>query len=145
MPLLLSVLPAFIAGALAVLVFHQSALGLLHLVGLTTRTPFVLSAVPPLGVPQLLSLMFWGGVWGLVLLALLRPLGDARCWLRGLVLGALGPTLVSWFVVAPLKGLPLAGGWQPAAMATGLIVNAAWGLGLVALLRLAQRAGLMRG
>lgn len=145
MPLLLPVLPAFIAGTLAVLVFHQSALGLLHLVGLTTRTPFVLGAVPPLGVPQLLSLMFWGGVWGLVLLALLRPLGDARCWLRGLVLGALGPTLVSWFVVAPLKGLPLAGGWQPAAMATGLIVNAAWGLGLVALLRLAQRAGLMRG
>lgn len=145
MPLLLSVLPAFIAGALAVLVFHQSALGLLHLVGLTTRTPFVLGPVPPLGVPQLLSLMFWGGVWGLVLLALLRPLGDARCWLRGLVLGALGPTLVSWFVVAPLKGLPLAGGWQPAAMATGLIVNAAWGLGLVVLLRLAQRAGLMRG
>lgn len=89
--------------------------------------------------------MFWGGVWGLALLPLLRPLGDARCWLRGLVLGALGPTLVSWFVVAPLKGLPLAGGWQPAAMATGLIVNAAWGLGLVALLRLAQRAGIPGG
>lgn len=145
MSLLLPFLPAFIAGALAVLVFHQSALGLLHLVGLTPRTPFVLGGVPPLGVPQLLSLMFWGGVWGLALLPLLRPLGDARCWLRGLVLGALGPTLVSWFIVAPLKGLPLAGGWQPAAMATGLIVNAAWGLGLVALLRLAQRAGIPGG
>ena len=88
MPLLLPFLLAFIAGALAVLVFHQSALGLLHLVGLTPRTPFVLGSVPPLGVPQLLSLMFWGGVWGLALLPLLRPLGDARCWLRGLVLGA---------------------------------------------------------
>lgn len=80
MPLLLPFLPAFIAGALAVLVFHQSALGLLHLVGLTSRTPFVLGGVPPLGVPQLLSLMFWGGVWGLALLPLLRPLDDARCW-----------------------------------------------------------------
>lgn len=145
MPLLLPFLPAFVAGALAVLVFHQSALGLLHLVGLTARTPFVLSPVPPLGVPQLLSLMFWGGVWGLVLLPLLRPLSSTRGWRRGLVLGALGPTLVSWFVVAPLKGLPLAGGWQPAAMATGLIVNAAWGLGLVAWLRLMQRAGIGRG
>lgn len=46
MPLLLPFLPAFIAGALAVLVFHQSALGLLHLVGLTPRTPFVLGGVP---------------------------------------------------------------------------------------------------
>ena len=75
MPLLLPFLLAFIAGALAVLVFHQSALGLLHLVGLTSRTPFVLGSVPPLGVPQLLSLMFWGGVWGLALL----PLAPGLC------------------------------------------------------------------
>jgi hypothetical protein len=51
------------------------------------------------------------------------------------VFGAVLPTLVAWFVVAPLKGQPAAAGFGPMAMAVGPIVNAAWclgtGLGLV--------------
>ena len=35
----------------------------------------------------------------------------------------------AWFVVAPLKGQAIAAGGAPKAMAVGLIVNAAWGLG----------------
>jgi hypothetical protein len=45
------------------------------------------------------------------------------------VFGAVLPTLVAWFVVAPLKGQPIAAGFAPMAMAIGPIVNAAWGLG----------------
>jgi hypothetical protein len=52
-----------------------------------------------------------------------------RYWVAALLFGALGPTLVSWFVVMPLKGQAVAGGWQPAGMVTGLLVNGAWGLG----------------
>ncbi len=47
----------------------------------------------------------------------------------------LSPNVVAWFVVAPLKNQPLAGGFQPAAMVTGLLVNAAWGVGTALLLR----------
>jgi hypothetical protein len=45
------------------------------------------------------------------------------------IFGAVLPTLVAWFVVAPLKGQPVAAGFVPAAMMIGPIVNAAWGLG----------------
>jgi hypothetical protein len=45
------------------------------------------------------------------------------------VFGAVLPTLVAWFVVAPLKGQPMAAGFVPHAMLVGPIVNAAWGLG----------------
>jgi hypothetical protein len=47
--------------------------------------------------------------------------------------------LVAWFIVAPLKIQPVAGGFQPAAMVTGLLVNGAWGVGTALLLRLLSK------
>lgn len=120
---------AFIAGFIAVLAFHQLALTILHAVGVTANAPFPLHATKPFGVPQIWSLAFWGGIWGIVLIAILRLLSGAGYWLVALVFGAIAPTLVVWFVVLPLKGLPVGGGWHPAGIATGLIVNGAWGLG----------------
>src|SRR3954470_15918031 len=119
----------FIAGAAAVLLFHQSAAALLHALQLTPRAPFSFTPTQPLGVPLLWSLAFWGGVWGVILAALLARLDGARLIVAATVFGAIAPTLVAWFVVAPLKGQPVAAGWAPAAMAIGPIVNAAWGLG----------------
>ena len=121
---------AFIAGFVAVLLFHQGMLGLLHTVNITPRPPFSTKPTQPLGVPQFWSSAFWGGVWGMVFAAVEPrfPKG-IRYWVAALLFGALGPTLVSWFVVMPLKGQPVAGGWQPAGMVTGVLVNGAWGLG----------------
>jgi hypothetical protein len=56
-------------------------------------------------------------------------------------LGAIGPTLVAWFIVAPLKGQPAAAGWELPRMITGLIINGAWGLGTALLI---ATAGWMR-
>jgi hypothetical protein len=61
------------------------------------------------------------------------PRGPAH-WLVAVLFGGFALSLVAWFVVAPLKGLPVAGGGRPAAIATGLLVNGAWGGG-TALLR----------
>jgi hypothetical protein len=74
-------------------------------------------------------------VWGIILAYLLplRPWG-APAWLFGLVFGALALTLVAWFVVAPLKHLPVMAGGNPLGMLRGLIVNGAWGVGTVLLL-----------
>jgi len=118
-----------LAGAASVVVFHQSAAALLHALQLTPRAAYSFSPTPPFGVPQLWSLAFWGGVWGIVLAAALARLKGARLVVAATLFGAVAPTLVAWFVVAPLKGQPIAGGWAPAAMAIGPIVNAAWGLG----------------
>jgi hypothetical protein len=118
-----------ISGALAVIIFHQSAAALLHAMQLVPRPAFSLAPTSPFGIPQLWSLAFWGAVWGVILAAVLARLDGARLIGAALVFGALFPTLVAWFVVAPLKGQAVASGWVPAAMAIGPIVNGAWGLG----------------
>jgi hypothetical protein len=119
----------FISGAVAVLLFHQGAAALLHALELTPRAPYSMQASNPLGIPQVWSITFWGGVWGVVLAAALARLDGARLLVAALAFGAIFPTLVAWFLVAPLKGQPMAAGLAPAAMMIGPIVNAAWGLG----------------
>src|SRR5689334_13408847 len=64
----------FVAGAIAVLVFHQGTLAMLHGLGLTDRAAFPMKSTAPFGVPQIWSLAFWGGVWGLATAALMRRL-----------------------------------------------------------------------
>src|SRR5215217_734576 len=114
-------------------------LELLHAVGLTPGTPYAMRPLPPLWVPQVISQSFWGGIWGIVfaLVAPRFPRG-AGYWATAVLFGAFALSLVAWFVVAPLKGLPVAGGGRPAAIATALLVNGAWGFG-TALLLLAFR------
>ena len=119
----------FISGAVAVLLFHQGTAALLHSLQLTARGPYSMQATSPFGIPQVWSITFWGGVWGVILAAALARLDGARLLFAALVFGAVFPTLVAWFVVAPLKGQPMAAGFAPAAMMIGPIVNAAWGLG----------------
>lgn len=122
-------LVGFLAGAAAVLVFHQGAVALLHLAGLTPRTPFSFAPTQPWGVPQIWSIAFWGGAWGIVLAALLGRLDRVAVVGASLLFGAIFPTAVAWFIVAPLEGQPIAAGLVPAAMLVGPLVNAAWGLG----------------
>lgn len=134
---------AFAAGFIAVLALHQPMLALLSAAGITQAVPYATKAVGPLGVPQFISAAFWGGVWGLVLLAVSRRWpGGAGFVLKCLLFGMIFPTLVAWFIVAPLKGMPMAGGLKAGSIVTGLCVNAAWGLGtgiLLALFRRGQR------
>ena len=124
---------AFLAGFVATLVFHQPVLWLLHLAGVTPRTPYVMRAVPPFGVPSVISLAFWGGVWGIIMIA---AIAKARAfYLVAAIFGAVLPTLVAAFVIAPLRHMPMPG--NPAKLlAVGLIINAAWGLGTAVLYRL---------
>lgn len=119
----------FVCGAISVLVFHQAAAAVLHALGLTPRVPYSTAATAPLGMPQIWSIAFWGGVWGVLLAAALARLQGAALIIAATVFGAILPTLVAWFIVAPLKGQPMAAGFVPAAMLIGPIVNAAWGLG----------------
>jgi hypothetical protein len=122
-------LVGFISGVLAVLIFHQGALAALHALDMTPGTPYRMQPTSPWGIPQIWSIAFWGGVWGVVFAAMLRGMDRGKLVLAALVLGAILPTLVAWFVVAPLKGQPMAAGFVPAAMMIGPIVNGAWGLG----------------
>jgi hypothetical protein len=131
---------AFLAGFVSTLVFHQGLLTLLYLAGAVPRAPYDLATVPPLGIPAVISLAFWGGVWGAAIWPLLTNVSGASYWVRALVLGAVGPRAVALFIVFPLKGLPMAGGWAPQVIAGALMLNGAWGLGLALLMRLMRRS-----
>ncbi len=131
---------AFIAGFVSVLLFHQGVLALLHAVNFTPRTPYATAPTQPFGIPQIWSSAFWGGIWGMIWVAFApRFRHDKSYWLAALVFGAIVPTLVAWFLVAPLKGQPIAGGWNLVGIVTGLLVNGAWGVGTAGLLRLFSR------
>jgi hypothetical protein len=133
---------AFLAGFGSTLTFHQGLLFLLHRAGASPRPAYAMAPTPPFGVPQVLSLAFWGGVWAVALLPLLaRWDGSWREWVAWLVAGAIGPTLVALFLVLPLKGKPIAGGGDPKLIVGALLLNGAWGLGTVLLLRLLRRLG----
>ena len=51
--------------------------------------------------------------------------------LLGFTCGVLGPVLASWFVVAPLKGTPIAAGWVPQRMLASVLINGCWGIAMV--------------
>jgi len=126
---------AFIAGALAVPIFHQILLWILHAVGIVPVTPFSMAPTRPFGVPDLVSISFWGGVWGVIFaLTLPRWFSGTAYWIAAMVVGGVALTLVFMFVVWPLKvgGLPPD---IPGLFVIGFLLNAAWGLGWALFLR----------
>ena len=134
----MSWIKAFISGFLATLIFHQGLFGLFYLAGVVPGGPFNLSPVPPLGVPAVVSLAFFGGLWGILLWALLGRLKAPAFWGLMIILGAIGPTAVAMLVVFPLKGMEVsAQSWVG-----GLILNGFWGVGVAVFLTLlgARRA-----
>jgi len=133
---------AFVAGFLSTLFFHQGVIGIFYLMGVFSRAPWNLAGTEPFGVPAVLSLAFWGGVWGIPIWYLMRHATGTAYWIRALVFGAIGPTVVAFMVVFPLKGMAFAGGWDPKLWIGGLIVNGVWGLGLALLMRVLKRVGL---
>ena len=127
---------AFAAGFLATLLFHQGLVALLHALGVTHFGAWNMTPTWPLGVPKVISLAFWAGVWGIVLATLLRRRRGLQWWGGWVVLGAIGPTAVALLVVFPLKGWTVTGG----AIVLGALVNAFWGLGTALLLDASWRA-----
>lgn len=127
---------AFAAGFLATVIFHQLALVLLWSLGIAPFPPFQMAGTAPFGVPALISLAFWGGVWGIVFAwAERRFPGGAAYWVTAFLFGAILPSMVALLVVLPLKGRPLGGGWQPALLSTAFLINGAWGIGTGLILR----------
>ena len=132
----------FLAGALSTLAFHQGVLAVMFAAGLTARVPYDLSPTRPFHVPAIVSLCFWGGAWAAAIRwAVERAFGSSGSLRWFAVAGTVLPSLVTWFVVMPLKGEPVAGGWQLDSMGGVLLVNVAWSLGVCGVLVLARRFG----
>ena len=89
------------------------------------------SEIPPFGVPSVISLAFWGGVWGILFVLIERFLARSPggYWVGATLFGAILPTLVLMFIVFPLKGRPLGGGFAWQLIVTLLVAHGLWGLG----------------
>ena len=71
------------------------------------------------------------GVWGIIFV-LVEPYlvrSPGGYWVGAIIFGAIFPTTVAWFIVRPLKGLPVADVFRVPGIFIGPIVNGLWGLG----------------
>lgn len=124
----------FVAGFLSVLTFHQGTGGLFYYLGWSNNFPYPMRPVPPLGVPQFVSLAFWGGIWLTVFTAISTRLpASMRTGLAfviaGFVFGGFVISPFNWFILAPLRGQPLGNGFVPTNMLRGVVINGIFGLG----------------
>jgi hypothetical protein len=126
----------FVAGFIAVLVFHQGLWAIFNLVGLIPpdRPAWQIDPVPPLGVPSVVSKAFWGGVWAAVLAPLIGRLQGGVYWASWILVGAVALSLVAFYVVPPIKGDPIPALWPR--FGAALALNGAWGFGTALLLLL---------
>ena len=139
-------LRGFVADALATLTFHQITIWLLTTAGAIQGNPYSVRPIPPFGVPQFVNIACWGGLWGCVFALIAdRFPRNWPLWLAGFVFGAIAPTLVGWFVVAPIKGQPVAQGFNPARMWAGPVINGMFGLGTAVFYDLLRHRILGRG
>jgi hypothetical protein len=119
----------FFAAVLSVLIFHQGMWAVLHALKLMPA-PYPTGAVAAFGLPMIVDLCFWGGVWGAAFGLVLPALPEAvPMWLLGLGLG-IAAVLAGMFIVAPLKGEPISNGFAPMAILIGLLINGSWGIGV---------------
>ena len=121
----------FMAAAISVLTFPQGMWAALHsmaLPGLTMPTPYPTDPIPPWGIPRIVNLCFWGGLYGIVF-GLVLPRFTAPLWLCGLGLGIIA-ALVGILFVPAIKGLPIGSGWILLNWVRSFLINGSWGIGV---------------
>ena len=123
----------FLAAVLSVLVFHQGMILLLRETGLfgiprSTLVWNLTANARAFGLPTLVNQCFWGGLYGAVFGLLV---GRVRIGALPLALltGA-ATTMMGFFVIAALRGTPIAGGWVLMAWLRGLSIGLSFGLGI---------------
>ena len=127
----------FLAGFLSHLIFQGAFGSILYAAHVLPSLPWGLTPMPPFGVPKTLSLGFWAGLWGMAYVLLERRL-TARFgwWLGGLVFGLALPLVAYWFVVLPLKGFGVGGGFHLATVPIEVGFHAIFGIGTAIIYRI---------
>lgn len=124
-------LKSFVAGFISTIVFHQGLFALLHIAGISPRLAYNMTPTEPFGVPSVISAAFFGGLWGILIWKFVSGLPRKSQIIRSVVFGAVGPTLVAFAIVMPLKGVEFKIEYVP----FGLLLNGFWGLGLWVLMQ----------
>jgi hypothetical protein len=120
----------FVAAAVSVLIFHQAMWAALHelaLPGMAMPPPYPMDPIAPWGVPRIVNLCFWGGLYGIVF-GLLQPRFTRPLWFCGLCMGIIA-ALVGLLLVPAIKGSAVGAGW-PLNWVRSFLINGFWGLGV---------------
>lgn len=124
-----SMVLGFIAAAIAVLTVHELINYILLQAGIFPRVPWSMKPAAVTGVPQIISDMFWGGVWG-ILFALIYPfIPGNSATIKGLIFGIVAPAILGVLIVLPLLTgrFPLFFGFDPKLVGSVLLILAGFG------------------
>jgi hypothetical protein len=119
----------FIAGAIAVVTAHEVIDFILLQAGIFPRVPWSMTPSAVTGVPQIVSDMFWGGVWGIVFVLLYGIIPGGSSTVKGLIFGIVGPAILGVFILVPLVTgrFPLFFGFDPSLVGSVLLILAGFG------------------
>ena len=122
----------FIAGTIAVVTVHEIIDLILNKAGVFPRVPWSMEPSAVTGVPQIVSDMFWGGVWGIVFVLLYAFIPGGSPALKGLIFGVLGPAILGVFILVPLitGRFPLFFDFDPKLVGSVLLILAGFGAGM---------------
>ncbi len=154
------VIAGFLAGALAVIIFHQGMYVLMQQMGLPLRgSPWNMTSAPlwveltrslkmqPLTLPVIANQAIWGGLFGILFAFLVDRMPGGLSIVKGFIFGCIFPMLLGrWLIVALVKGTPIfAGaftkGFDITALRNGFLLDGlAFGVGLGLLYPILLRA-----
>jgi hypothetical protein len=119
----------FVAGAIAVVTVHELINYILHAMGLFPRVPWSMEPSAVTGVPQIVSDMFWGGLWGVLFVLLLGIIPGGSLPVQGLIYGIVAPAILGVFILVPLitGRFPLFFGGDIKLIGSVLLILAGWG------------------
>jgi hypothetical protein len=118
----------WIAGAVSALTFHAFAWWVFYLIGMQAIPPYPMAG-NMIGVPIVISLAFWAGVWGIVMV-LVAPRIAQPFWMVCLIV-SVAASLVQIFVVPTLRGGTI--NWSVIAWLRAIVINGVWGIGVAIL------------
>ena len=121
----------FTAAFVSTLTFHEIGYVLGNLMGLGKFNVLAMDPVGPFQVPRLINLSFWGGLWGILYVFIVKRFPTSiHPFIAGFLFAVLVPTLFSWTVLATARGVPVMLGFDVMRLIGVTFINGLWGVGL---------------
>jgi hypothetical protein len=119
----------FVAGAIAVVTVHEIIDFILHATVGFPRVPWSMEPAATTGVPQIVSDVFWGGLWGILFALISDKIPGGSLTVKGLIFGIVGPAILGVFILVPLitGRFPLFFGFDLKLLACVLLILAGFG------------------
>lgn len=100
-----NLIPGFLAGVIATVTVGELIKLALYTHGYIQTPPWSLEPTDLLQMPQIVSDMLWGGVWGAIFALILGNAPVGSMTMRGAILGLFGPAILGLFLLRPyLRG-----------------------------------------